>query len=105
MSMVRSFKFFDADGHLSLVDERHWAIARDRVLHAFVEFTQVFTFADIHRQAVPFQCFCKVEPGQVIARVAGDGDIVVVEQKLHVDILSDGQTCGFGIIAFHLRTI
>ena len=38
-------------------------------------------------------------------RMAGDGDVVVVDEDLDVELLADGEPRGLGIVAFHLRSV
>ncbi len=41
----------------------------------------------------------------IIRRVSGDGDIVIINNQFNVKLLGDSQTSGFSIISFLLRTI
>ena len=65
----------------------------------------IFAVTDVDLQAVAFECFGNVEARQVVRWMTGDGDIVVVNQQLDIQILSNGQSSGFCVVAFHLRSV
>ena len=58
------------------------------------------------REAVADKRPREVVAGHVVVRMAGDGDVVVVDQELDVDPFCDHREArGLGVVALHLRAI
>lgn len=100
-----AFEGFDAGGHFAFVDEGDGAFAVDGAADADEEAVEVFALADIDGEAVAFEGFGDAVAGEVIAGVAGDGDIIVIDEEFDVEILGDGHACGLGVVAFHFGAV
>lgn len=65
----------------------------------------VFPLSDDNLQAVSFQGPANVKALHIVGRVTGDGDVVIVNEKLDIDILGDGETSCLCIVTLLLRAI
>ena len=66
---------------------------------------QVFPIPFQHGQAVTFQGFLHAEAAQILGRMTGNGDIVVIDQQLHIDVVRHRQPGRLGIVTFLLGTV
>ena len=96
--MSTAFQTFDVRAHLATIDQSDRSICGDGGTHASVQAVQVFTIADVDIQTVALQSVRDAEPLQIVRRMTGNCDIVVVDEQLDIQALSDCQTSSFGIV-------
>ena len=57
------------------------------------------------RRAADLEGLLDIVALEVLRGVAGDGDVVVVDHQLHVDVTGSSKARGLGVVALLLRTI
>ena len=85
-------------GHMAVVDDGYRAGGVDGGDDAAVQAVQIFAVAFQHRQAVAGQRAGGGGAFQVVRGVAGDGDVVVVDDQFDIEVLRQGQAGGFGVV-------
>jgi hypothetical protein len=105
VAMRRPFDAFNANRHRTLIDDRDGTGGVDGFANASIETINVLAIALQHLQAMAFQGLANAETRQISRRMPGDGDIVIVNNDLYVEMLSDGKAGGFSIVAFLLGAI
>ena len=70
-----------------------------------IQGVQILTHRGLGDEAIPGQGAGEVVTGHVLLRMAGDGDVIVVDQHFDVQLFADGEAGRFGIIAFHLTAV
>ena len=66
---------------------------------------EVFAHHRVGQKPVAGERARQVVADHVFLRVAGDRDVVVVDQHLDVQLLDRRQPRGLGVVAFHLRAV
>ncbi len=105
MTVSRTFQTNNAWAHRTVVNHCNRARGIDGGDDTFVQIIQVFAIAFQHGDALTGQGFSGAATFQIFGRMAGDGDVVVVDDQFDVQALRYSQACRFGIVTFLLRTI
>jgi len=105
VSLGRTFDAFYLRSHFAVVDKGDRAGGCQSFLNSFKKRVDVFPASGIDGEAMAHQRFFDVITFHVLAGMTGDGDIVVVDEELDVQLLRDGISGGFGIGAFLLRAV
>lgn len=66
------------------------------------ESINILTIDGNNLETMSLECFPDLETLEVFRWVSGDGDIVIVNEELDVEVLCDSYTCSFSIITFLL---
>jgi len=69
------------------------------------ESIDIFTLDSDHLKAVSGKCPVQLKAFQILGWVPSDGDIIVVDDELHVKILCNCESSRLCVIAFLLRAI
>jgi hypothetical protein len=102
---MAAFEARDARRHPALVDQRHRPGRAHRLQHAPIERLDVLAVAAVHVHAVALQRLADVVARQVVRGMAGDRDVVVVNDHLDVDLLRHGEARRLGVVALHLGSV
>ena len=95
----------NAHRHGPLVDHRHRPGREQRLADAPVEGLEVLAVADADGQTLPGQGAGDIEALHIGAGVAGDGDVVVVDEQLDREPAGHGIAGRLGVVALHLRAV
>ena len=69
------------------------------------ESIDIFTVDSDHLETVAGECLLQVIALQIIGWVSGDGDVIVIDDDLYVQVLCSGQSSRLGVVTFLLRAI
>ena len=94
-----------AHGHLALDDHGRRPGGGDRRAHGSEQGVQVLAVAGLHGQAVSAQGAGQIVAGHVVGGVAGDGDVVVVEQEFDGQLPGHRVAGGLGVAALLLGAV
>ena len=92
-------------GHLALDDHGRRPGGGDRRAHGSEQGVQVLAVAGLHGQAVSAQGAGQIVAGHVVGGVAGDGDVVVVEQEFDGQLPGHRVTGRLGVAALLLGAV
>ena len=67
--------------------------------------TDVFSLDSEDFDSVSFQGLSDVKAFQIFRRMAGDRNVIVIDEQLDVETLRDGQSGSFGVVSFLLRPV
>lgn len=105
MAVGRALDAGDAGCHDALADQCDRAINLAGGAHVLIKIIDVFTLSFGDVKAVALERLADVVALEVVRGVTGDGDVVVINQQLDVEVLCDTQTCGFRVVTFLLAAI
>ncbi len=74
-------------------------------MHTTPEIVDVLAVDGDDLQTVTLEGLGEFVALEVLRRMTGNRDIVVVKQQLHVQVLGDSETSGFRVVALLLRTV
>jgi hypothetical protein len=100
-----TFDVGDSGSHQTLDDDCSGSVERDRIGDGSPESVEVFSLHDTDFKAMAGEGLLKVITFQVLRRMASDGDVIVIEEQLDVEILRDGESGSFGIVTLLLTAI
>ena len=103
--MRRSLGAFDAGRHLALDDQCVRAVVREDAAQVDVQLIQILAHHGVDGQSVAGERAREVVADHVLLRMAGDGDVVVIDEHLEIELLAHAKPRGFGVVPFHLRAV
>lgn len=95
----------DTGGHGAVHDHGSGTLVVDDVAHRAIQRVDVLALGADNVEAVAFQGSGDVKALQVLRRVSGDRDIVVVNEQLDVEVPGHSNACSLGVVSFLLGTI
>mmetsp|Transcript_53362 Transcript_53362/g.114692 ORF Transcript_53362/g.114692 Transcript_53362/m.114692 type:complete len:434 (+) Transcript_53362:325-1626(+) len=105
VTMRRSLGALDAGTHWPFEDNSEWAVCHDGSTHCSVDRFEVLPVHVDRLDVVSLEGLANVIASEVLRRVAGNGDIIVVNEKLHVQPICGSDARSLRCVALHLGAV
>ena len=105
VALGQAFDAGDPDGHQAFVDQGHRTVGGQGLLIRANRASRSSPSPSSTARPWPARVLVDIVALHVLARMAGDGDVVVVDEQLDLEVAGHGIAGGLGVVAFHLRAV